>query len=73
MNLLTKHQLIIWAWSVGEAAHHDAGVGATPLRDGQCRRLPSELARGCGGPEKNGKEGPIWKVAQFGEMSRPGS
>ena len=23
--------------------------------------------------EKNGKEAPIWGVAQFGEMSHPGS
>ena len=24
-------------------------------------------------PQKNGKEAPIWGVAQFGEMSYPGS
>ena len=24
-------------------------------------------------PEKNGKEAPIWGVAQFGEMGHPGS
>ena len=24
-------------------------------------------------PEKNGKEAPVWGVAQFGEMSYPGS
>ena len=29
--------------------------------------------RGAVGAEKNGKEAPIWGVAQFGEMSHPGS
>ena len=34
------------------------------------------ILRSCGtgtDPEKNGKETPIWGVAQFGEMSHPDS
>ena len=72
-----KRCLVTWtSGQLGSSMTAPALAASAPLRKVGPRFTVTEAnlhMQSVINPEKNGKETPIWGVAQFGEMSYPGS